>query len=315
MLSMPSSIASTSGHEDVNDWTISGYGDISYSEINFVPSVQSELDSPKDKQKKREDGYRRNAKRQPPPTRRKQKEDLTAALLDKLRALQVSDRTPTPIPDSTLGMSSRRPRSGYFSHNATRYDSGEKEKKDNGGTEEEDEDEAEDEFDGDTDATARPRARAQTKAQESAFRKPGRGRSGTITQDTVDAPTTGTVIIKTSSEPSPPKKKLPAPLDLLNSNFSISANPKTDLDICQDRASTKEKKQSNRTDERQVDKAPEKAQKRKEAENPKPWRNGPLPKRSPLPRWEEWNFAASDTCVDADMALDARAMRFRVQMT
>jgi len=66
-----STVSAYSGDQDADDWTISDYGDISYSEINFVPSAPSDLESPRSRQKKKDDGYRRNAKRQPPPGRKK----------------------------------------------------------------------------------------------------------------------------------------------------------------------------------------------------------------------------------------------------
>ncbi|KAF5357408.1 hypothetical protein D9758_005957 [Tetrapyrgos nigripes] len=334
-----------------DDYTLSAYGDISYSEINYVPSAPSGIDSPKEE---RERGYGRNSKRQPPPNRRRQRGDDTIyAFLDKLSAIEaVSDRSATPLPDSEADASDYDDDS-YFPLRNDVDDDDNDDKEDSDPDEEE-----EDEFNGDTDATARPRARAQ-----------GRARSGTITRQDIFSPPAPVLASASQADQAPSrivvgraeptgkidfstdtdttcinaeyqkKNQLPSPLKLLDSNFSSSPShshgqphprprPRkaqetetkgTDgdnhnalglgviekekdigIDIVTENIAIANNKNENRDNK---NKAIGKKEKDKRNGNgnvaEKPWRSGPLPKRSPLPQWD-WDTTGTGS-FDDDM--------------
>ncbi|KAK7472312.1 hypothetical protein VKT23_000432 [Stygiomarasmius scandens] len=81
--------ASTATHPE-DEYTISAYGDISHSEIGFVPSISSGIEG-KSTHERKEEGHRRNTKRQPPPSRRKKKKDLVTILYKQLDNLKLED--------------------------------------------------------------------------------------------------------------------------------------------------------------------------------------------------------------------------------
>ncbi|THV06620.1 hypothetical protein K435DRAFT_833968 [Dendrothele bispora CBS 962.96] len=97
------SSTSTTGTQQSEDelYTLSTYGDISHSEISFIPSISSGIDSPS-RRERREQSYRKSTKRPTPPCWRKnsKKSPVTVfTLYERLAALKVGDEEQADVKD------------------------------------------------------------------------------------------------------------------------------------------------------------------------------------------------------------------------